>query len=395
MRRRGIEEELIALSTGTAETDDEEVLAARALFKELNDKYKEEIAPEAERVKAAGGLYILGTERHESRRIDNQLRGRSGRQGDPGESRFFISFEDDLIRLFGNPGAFAMLTRMGDEDTPLEARMLSNLIENAQKRIEADNFEHRKHVLNYDDVMNQQRKIIYNQRREVLDGVELKATLLRMIDDCIEDALASFLAAETPEEWNLDGLRTHFMGYLANEDSFRYDEAALASLSREQVREEIEAFAHARYEAQEALFTADAFREVERVILLKNVDSKWMDHIDMMDDLKGTVGLNAYAQRNPLVEYRIVGADMFDEMVADIRESTVRGVLTVQPTPKPVERVQVAKPLIEGFAGGKAPKEAKSATVVKNAKDSVGRNDPCPCGSGKKYKKCCGANQND
>ena len=395
MRRRGIEEELIALSTGTAETDDQEVLAARALFKELNDKYKEEIAPEAERVKAAGGLYILGTERHESRRIDNQLRGRSGRQGDPGESRFFISFEDDLIRLFGNPGAFAMLTRMGDEDTPLEARMLSNLIENAQKRIEADNFEHRKHVLNYDDVMNQQRKIIYNQRREVLDGVELKATLLRMIDDCIEDALASFLAAETPEEWNLDGLRTHFMGYLANEDSFRYDEAALASLSREQVREEIEAFAHARYEAQEALFTADAFREVERVILLKNVDSKWMDHIDMMDDLKGTVGLNAYAQRNPLVEYRIVGADMFDEMVADIRESTVRGVLTVQPTPKPVERVQVAKPLIEGFAGGKAPKEAKSATVVKNAKDNVGRNDPCPCGSGKKYKKCCGANQND
>ena len=286
-----------------------------------------------------------------------------------------------------------MLTRMGDEDTPLEARMLSNLIENAQKRIEADNFEHRKHVLNYDDVMNQQRKIIYNQRREVLDGVELKATIQRMIDDCIEDALASFLAAETPEEWNLDGLRTHFMGYLANEDSFRYDESALSSLSREQVREEIEAFANTRYEAQEALFTPDAFREVERVILLKNVDSKWMDHIDMMDDLKGTVGLNAYAQRNPLVEYRIVGADMFDEMVADIRESTVRGVLTVQPTPKPVERVQVAKPLIEGFAGGKAPKEAKSATVVKNAKDSVGRNDPCPCGSGKKYKKCCGANQ--
>ena len=393
MRRRGIDEELIALSTGTAETEDEAVLEARALFNQLNRKYKEEIEPEAERVRAAGGLYILGTERHESRRIDNQLRGRSGRQGDPGESRFFISLEDDLMRLFGNERVFAMLGRMNiDETMPIEAGILSNSIESAQKRIEGNNFERRKYVLNYDDVMNQQRKIIYAQRREVLDGADMKESILHMIDGCIDDALASFTAAESPLDFNLDGLRTHFLGYLTDENSFRYTESELASLTREAVRDELAASAARRYEAQEALFADIDFREVERVILLRNVDTKWMEHIDAMDDLKGTVGLNAYAQRNPLVEYRIVGADMFDEMIADIRENTVRSILTAVPTKKPIERVQVAKPLIEGFAGGKPPKEAASQTVVR--KNKVGRNDPCPCGSGKKYKKCCGANEN-
>ncbi len=393
MRRRGIDEELIALSTGTAETEDEAVLEARALFNELNRKYKEEIEPEAERVRAAGGLYILGTERHESRRIDNQLRGRSGRQGDPGESRFFISLEDDLMRLFGNERIFAMLGRMNiDETMPIEAGILSNSIESAQKRIEGNNFERRKYVLNYDDVMNQQRKIIYAQRREVLDGADMKESILHMIDGCIDDALASFTAAESPLDFNLDGLRTHFLGYLTDENSFRYTEKELATLTREAVRDELTANAARRYEAQEALFADIDFREVERVILLRNVDTKWMEHIDAMDDLKGTVGLNAYAQRNPLVEYRIVGADMFDEMIADIRENTVRSILTAVPTKKPIERVQVAKPLIEGFAGGKPPKEATSQTVVR--KNKVGRNDLCPCGSGKKYKKCCGANEN-
>ena len=394
MRRRGIEETVIAASTGTAPTDDEEILAARALFEELNAAYKKEIEPEAERVRKAGGLYILGTERHESRRIDNQLRGRSGRQGDPGESRFFLSLEDDLMRLFGSDRMRGLVTRMGiDENTPIQAGLLSGSIESAQKRIEGNNFERRKHVLSYDDVMNQQRKVIYEQRREVLNGGNMKDTVLHMIDGCIEDAIASFASGEDASLFNLDGLREHFKGYLTDDQSFVYSEEEKASLTAQDLADLLHARAAERYASQEALFGEETMREVERVILLRNVDTKWMDHIDGMDELKGTVGLNAYAQRNPLVEYRIIGADMFDEMVADIRESTVRGVLTAVPTQKPIQRVQVAKPLIEGFAGGKPPKERKTQTVVKS--DKVGRNDLCPCGSGKKYKKCCGANHSD
>ncbi len=389
MRRRGYEEDIIAASTGTAPTEDEEILAARQLFHQLNDNYKKDIEPEAERVRSVGGLYILGTERHESRRIDNQLRGRSGRQGDPGSSRFFLSLEDDVMRLFGSERIMGLITRMGvDENTPIQAGLLSNSIEGAQKRIESANFDRRKNVLTYDDVMNQQRQIIYDQRKQVLDGADLKETVLSMIDECINTAVTSFAAGDVPADWNLDGLRDHFMGYLTDENSFRYDEETLAGMTHEALQEQLHDRAMNRYAAQEELFGQD-MREVERIILLRSVDSRWMEHIDAMDELKGIVGLNAYAQRNPLVEYRIAGADMFDEMVAEIREGTVRGVLTAMPTPQPLQRVQVAKPLIEGFAGGKPPKEAASRTVVN--KNKVGRNDPCPCGSGKKYKKCCGA----
>ncbi len=390
LRRRGYDESLIAASTGTYPTEDADVLAVRALFAELNATYKKEIEPEADRVRAAGGLYILGTERHESRRIDNQLRGRSGRQGDPGQSRFFLSLEDDVMRLFGSERIMSMISRMGvDENTPIQAGLLSNAIEGAQKRIESANFERRKHVLTYDDVMNQQRKIIYDQRRQVLDGANLKDTILGMMNTSIDEAINSFATGETPSEWNLDGLRAHFYGYLTDANTLVYSDEELDNLSQDTLREELYNRGLARYESQEALFGEDVFREVERVILLRSVDTQWMEHIDAMEELKGTVGLNAYAQRNPIVEYRIAGADMFDEMIAEIREGTVRGVLTAAPTPKPIERVQVAKPLIEGFAGGKPPREATSRTVVR--KDKVGRNDPCPCGSGKKYKKCCGA----
>ncbi|MGN1047923.1 MAG: preprotein translocase subunit SecA [Eubacteriales bacterium] len=396
MRKQGFEEDMIAVATGTAEIDDENIKSARRVFRELYDKFKAEIEPEAKKVREAGGLYILGTERHESRRIDNQLRGRSGRQGDPGESHFFLSLEDDLMRLFGSERILNLVEGMKyPDDMPIDAKILSNSIESAQKRIEDMNFKRRKNVLTYDDVMNQQRNIIYKQRQAVLDGEDMSDTIKKMIKATIDETVASFTSAEVPDDWNFDALRSHYKGLLCTDDDFRYSRDDYNTLTKESISDTLYERAMKLYEKKEELFGKETFREVERAVLLRNVDSKWMDHIDAMDDLKDSIGLQAYANRDPVTEYRIAGADMFDEMVAEIREDTVRTILSIIPRPeKEIKRVEVAKPLIEGFAGGKPKAGTKKVgnTVVRKG-EKVGRNDPCPCGSGLKYKKCCGANK--
>ena len=393
MRRREIPEELIAVANGTSETDNEEILVARALFSELYTQFKKEIEPEANRVREAGGLFILGTERHESRRIDNQLRGRSGRQGDPGESRFFLSLEDDLMRLFGSDRLIGMVEKLGlDDEIPIDAKLLSGSIESAQKRIEDQNFKRRKYVLSYDDVMNQQRNLIYAQRRSVLDGEDISVTIRNMITSTITDTVHANTAGESAAEWDLDAIRTEYLGFLTTPEDFHYTEDELRRLTKDDVIELLCRRANERYEEREELFGADTYREIERAVLLQNVDMNWMEHIDAMDDLKGSVGMQSYAQRDPLNVYRMEGADMFDAMVADIRSKTVRMVLSVSPKAEPIRRVQVANPLVEGFEGGAKQSVKKSGNgAAKGAK--VGRNDPCPCGSGKKYKKCCGANE--
>ncbi len=391
MRKMGIPEDIIAESNGSAHTDDEQIIEARKTFSELYSRFKKEIAPEAEKVRQAGGLYILGTERHENRRIDNQLRGRSGRQGDPGESKFFISLEDDLMRLFGSEKIFGLVDALGlDDDTPIDARILSNQIESAQKRIEDQNFKRRKNVLTYDDVMNQQRNIIYGQRAQVLNGEDISATVKGMISSEIESVVRSATAGEDPSDWSLEAIRAHFLGYLCVSDDFNYSAEALAKLKQSEIIDTLTDRAFRIYADKETLFGADRFREVERAVLLESVDRAWMEHIDAMDDLKGSIGLQAYAQRDPVNEYRIQGAEMFDSMVEEIKENTVRKILSVVPRAQTIERVQIAKPLDTGEDGTTEPK--KKTVVRSTAK--VGRNDPCPCGSGKKYKNCCGANGN-
>ena len=391
MRKLGYEEEMIGNAVSFFVTEDQDILDARAKFSELKQKFAAEIRPEAERVCELGGLFILGTERHESRRIDNQLRGRSGRQGDPGESRFYLSLEDDLMRLFGSDRIIGLVERMGlDDDTPIDAKVLSGSIETAQKRIEDQNFTRRKNVLTYDDVMNQQRKVIYKQRNDVLDGLDLQPKIRAMIEQCISDNVTMRCASEDPSDWNLVELREYFRGYLLDEGELEYTEEELSELKSADIIDNLTEKALAIYDGKAELFgSEDIVRELERVVLLRNVDEKWMDHLDAMEELKGSIGLHAYAQRDPVAMYRIQGADMFDEMIADIRENTVRMILSAIPKPREeIKRVQVANPLIEGFAGGKAP--ARKAPAKKAEK--VGRNDPCPCGSGKKYKKCCGQN---
>ncbi|MBE6620665.1 MAG: preprotein translocase subunit SecA [Ruminococcaceae bacterium] len=393
MREMGIEEELIASSTGTAETDDERVVSTRAIFRELYEKYKAEIAPEAQKVREAGGLFILGTERHESRRIDNQLRGRSGRQGDPGESRFYLSLEDDLMRLFGSERILNMVSNMGlPDDMPIDARILSGAIESAQKRLEDQNFKRRKYVLSYDDIMNQQRNIIYSQRAEVLNGENITATIQRMIESTVEETVARYTSDEVGAEWDLEGLKMHYLGTLTTEDDFAYAPEDVKKLRRDDITDELVGRALDLYHSKEEIFGEEIFREVERAVLLQNVDRAWMEHIDAMDDLKGSIGLQSYANRDPVTEYRIQGFEMFDGMVGEIRENTVRILLSAVPRQK-VERVQVANPLTEGFEG--ANKAPRKIVLTQRTSTKVGRNDPCPCGSGKKYKKCCGASGAD
>ena len=394
MRKAGFEEGLIAMATSSAPSEDEAVNEARRTYHELYEKHRAEIAPEAERVRKAGGLYILGTERHESRRIDNQLRGRSGRQGDPGESRFYLSLEDDLMRLFGTDRVGIMCEKLGmPEDTPIDAKLLSGSIENAQKKIEDNNFQRRKNVLTYDDVMNQQRNIIYEQRGEVLHNDNVQEKITNMIRSSVEETFDFCFGVDTPEDWKFDEFRNHYLGVLTDKKNFNYTPEELANIDKESWREELVQRALEIYHSKDALFAAvpglkeDAMREVEKVILLQNVDKKWMEHLETMDELKEYIGLNSYAQRDPVAMYRIQGADIFDQMVDDIKEDTVRQILTVIPRPQATERVQVAKPTFEGLGGGK-PIVRKPVTVKK-----VGRNDPCPCGSGMKYKKCCGQNE--
>ena len=401
MRKQGFSDEMISYATGTAATDNEEIIEARRVFRELLEKYKAEIEPEAKKVREAGGLFILGTERHESRRIDNQLRGRSGRQGDPGESRFFISLEDDLMRLFGSERMLSVVDRLGlDDNTPIDAKILSNSIESAQKRIEESNFKRRKNVLTYDDVMNQQRTVIYKQRRSVLDGEDISETIRNMIESTIRDAVATVTQSENPSDWSFDTLRGQYAGYLCNDDDFRYSEDELKHLRSSDIADMLCERAEEIYASKEDLFGAEQLREIERAVLLRNVDTMWMEHIDAMDDLKSNIGFQAYAQRDPVTEYRIQGAEMFDAMVSDIRERTVRMILSIKPAQKEesVKRVQVAKPLTEGFENTNSPRKVirKASGPEPVRKDAApDRNAPCPCGSGKKYKKCCGAGGGD
>ncbi len=383
MRKLGYEEEMINAATAYFETGAEDILAARAHYSELLHKFKAEIAPKAEEVRNAGGLYIIGTERHESRRIDNQLRGRAGRQGDPGKTRFFISLEDDLMRLFGgNRIQGIMDTLKIDEDVPVDAKMLSGSIEGAQKKVEGRNFETRKSVLRFDDVMNQQREIIYGQRGKVLEGEDISESIANMRRESVEKTVDIYLANdETKEDWNLDGLRDYYLGWLLTDGDLRFTKEEFDKITKEDVTEILRGRMEEVYSKREEQFTPEIMRELERVALLRNVDLKWMDHIDAMSDLKQGIYLRSYAQHDPVVEYRIEGFDMFDQMIEAIREDTVKMLMTVRIKAAP-QREQVAVP-VESAGDGSV-----SATVVK--KNKVGRNDPCPCGSGKKYKHCCG-----
>jgi len=395
MRKEGYEEGMIALATGSSQSVTEEVMEARKYYRELYKKYEKEIQPEADKVREAGGLFVIGTERHESRRIDNQLRGRSGRQGDPGESRFFLSFEDDLMRLFGSDRIAGVVDRLGlEEDQPIDAKILSGSIESAQKKLEDQNFNRRKNVLAYDDVMNQQRSVIYKQRTEVLENGDLREKIVGMIHATIEDAVNNALHEEDMSAWDLSGLKNRYMGLLCNENDFK-DLEGDASAVKAEILSALDTRAMELYEKKEKdLFGEEQMREIERIILLQNVDKKWMDHLEAMDSVMESIGLQAYAQRNPISEYRILGADMFDEMVLNIRDDTVRMLLSVMPKPQvELKRVEVAKPVTAGFSGGGDKSIAKKPVVNKGTK--VGRNDPCPCGSGKKYKKCCGASASD
>jgi preprotein translocase subunit SecA len=391
MKKMGYDEEVIILAMGSSESVPQEVLDARVVYRELYQKFKVQIEPEAKKICQLGGLFVIGTERHESRRIDNQLRGRSGRQGDPGESRFFLSLEDDLMRLFGSERIIGLVERLGlPEDQPIEARILSNSIENAQKQLEGNNFQRRKTVLEYDDVMNQQRTIIYKQRQKVLDGGDLREDIINMINGSIDSAAARFLVGEDQTQWDIEGLKSKYFGLLCGPDDFNYSEEELRTLTPEDITEVLRDRAMKLYASKEELF-ADRMREIERVLLLKNVDTKWMEHLDAMDDLKDSVQLNAYAQRSPINEFRIIGAEMFDEMIESIRDDTIRMVLSVMPREREIKRVEVSRVTGEGFSGGQM--EKPKPKVVKKS-EKVGRNDPCPCGSGKKYKKCCGAAEN-
>lgn len=397
MRKDGYEEEIIGKAVGSLQDVPEEVLAAREVYKELYKKYQEQIKPEAEKVCEAGGLFVIGTERHESRRIDNQLRGRSGRQGDPGESRFFLSFEDDLMRLFVNERVVGIVDRLGlSEDEPIDAKIVSNSIENAQKHLEGENFNRRKNVLEYDDVMNQQRALVYSQRKEVLDGKDLREKIIEMIHSTIEESVNAFLAGDDISMWDIDSLRQKYLGLLCTEDDFELDESSPDD-QRQEIHKTLITRAERIYkEKEEVVFGPEQMREVERAVLLRNVDMKWMDHLEAMDSLMESVGLQAYAQRKPIAEYRLQGADLFDEMITMIRDDTVRMILTVMPRSKQTQRVEVARPVRSGFMCGSVSKPAAppKSTPIRSEK-KVGRNDPCPCGSGKKFKNCCGANTND
>ena len=387
MRKQGIDDELILEATGFAETDDENILNARKLYMELNEKFKKQIAPEAEEVKAAGGLFILGTERHESRRIDNQLRGRAGRQGDPGESCFFVSLEDDLMRLFGGERVQSIMETLNiDEDMPIETGLLTKTIESSQRKIEGRNYQIRKNVLDFDDVMSQQRMTIYSQRGKVLDGDDISSNIRSMITESIRENVDMFCQGDIADNWNITGLREHYAGVLTTADDLVYTGEEMNELKKSDITEMLTDRANAIYAAKEAEYGSETMREVERVILLKNVDTKWMDHIDAMDELKRGIYLRSMGQKDPVVEYRFEGFAMFDEMIASIREDTVRMILTIRLNQQrqPLQRVRVMQPVAEN-AGARTP-------VRKTAAQKVGRNDPCPCGSGKKYKKCCGAN---
>ena len=384
MKKMDFDDELIAEATGFADTDNEDILNARKTFRELEAEYKKQTSEEAEKVRDAGGLYIIGTERHESRRIDNQLRGRSGRQGDPGESRFFLSAEDDLLRLFAGDRFYNTLDAFKSiGDMPVEAKLFTSTIENAQKKVEGNNFAIRRNVLKYDDVMNKQREVIYGQRNQVLDGEDISALIQKMIVDTISESVDFYCPAKVnTDEWNTTGLLTKYAWLVKEED--------IDGLTKtEDIAEALLNKAQELYDARKEEYGEEAIKEIERVGLLRNVDMRWMDHIDAMDQLKRSMNLMGYGQKDPVIVFRDQGLDMFEEMTDGIREGTVDFVLQARiRKEEPVERKQTVKiTSTSGSDDGTVKKEPKKADK------KPGRNDPCPCGSGKKYKKCCGMNE--
>lgn len=387
LRKAGLSDELIAEATGFAETENEEILNARKLFSEAEAKYKAAIKPEADKVRAAGGLFILGTERHESRRIDNQLRGRAGRQGDPGETRFYLSLEDDIMRLFGSERVMGMMEKLGvDEDTPIEQKMLTNAIESAQKQVESKNFQQRKNVLEYDDVMNTQREVIYKQRRQVLDGEDMKASVENMIRTTIQNAIHGRMGEQ--KHMDAESFReamAPFRGVFLTSEELKLTDEELQKYTAEELCEMVETRAFDIYQKKEQALGAPLMRELERVMMLRVVDEYWMEHLDNMTELRQGIGLRAYGQNDPVVEYKREGYAMFEEMIAAIQEETVRRVfiVRVQTNAQTVERKRVAK--VTGTSGGDGT--VKQQPVVHKG-EKIGRNDPCPCGSGLKWKKC-------
>ena len=388
LRKQGLSDELIAESNSFAETENPEILAARAAYTEAYKRFKVETDKQAELVRQAGGLFIIGTERHESRRIDNQLRGRSGRQGDPGETRFYLSMQDDIMRLFGSERIMNMMETLGiDEDTPIDAKILSGAIENAQKTVEGRNFQSRKNVLEYDDVMNVQRKIIYEQRRQVLDGEDLQKNIQSMMRFYVDTYVASAFGEQPKlaDKQHFFEMMTHFEPIFFPSGTWLLSDEELAALTREQAEEKILSLMQRAYAKREEQFTSPVMREIERVVTLRVVDEFWMEHIDAMDDLRQGIRLRAYAQTDPVIEYKREGFDMFEAMNDAIKEEIVRRVFLVRiKTNEEIKRQRVAKVTGEGAGGDKT---VKRQPVVKKIK--VGPNDPCPCGSGKKYKKCC------
>ena len=392
LRRLGMDDDLIVDAGGTAPTDNPEIMEAREKYRELYQKFKAVTDAEAEKVKAAGGLFIIGTERHESRRIDNQLRGRAGRQGDPGNSRFYLSLEDDIMRLFGSERVMGMMNALGiDEDTPIEQNMLTNAIESAQRRVESKNFSIRKNVLQYDDVINKQRTIIYDQRKTVLDGNDIEKSIKKMVEDSIRLSVAATLGEEKyVQTEHLDALREKYRGIFLKDSDLRMtrDELSAVDYNAEDLCSDLLALAERAYSAREKELTPEIMRELERVVLLRNVDEHWMEHIDAMTELRHGIGLRAYGQQDPIIAYKNEGHDMFEEMINSIRENTVHMVFTMRLRgPSAPERKAVAK--ITGEHGG----DGSIKREPQRRGPKVGRNDPCPCGSGKKYKKCCGANE--
>ena len=390
MRRQKYSEEMIEAANSFYETDDESILKARKVYKELIEKFDKEIEEERQKVIDAGGLKIIGTERHESRRIDNQLRGRSGRQGDIGESRFYIGLDDDLMKIFGGDMITRVYNTLGaDENMPIQAKILSKTVENAQKKVEGKNFSIRKNVLQYDDVMNQQRELIYAQRREVLDGKDLKESILKMVNGVAEDLVSMYTNVLEGEDIDVQGLKLQIKEIFGLED--------IKALKAEELDEEalileLQEKALAKYEEKEQEVGETDFRELERIVMLKVVDEKWMDHIDAMDELKDGIGLRAYGQKDPVVQYRIEGSDMFDAMIADIRTDVVKIILNVHKSNdmRRKETVQITNASLENING--IDGDTTNHEPIRNEGPKVGRNDPCPCGSGKKYKNCHGKN---
>ena len=384
LRKLGYSEELISEATGFSETQDADILKARKEFTEFNEKFKAEIAPEAQKVREVGGLCIIGTERHESRRIDNQLRGRAGRQGDPGESHFYISLEDDLMRRFGGDRVFEIMERFNiDENIPIDMPIISSSIESAQRKVESVNFSIRKNVLEYDDVMNKQREIIYSQRNKVLDGDDIKESVRKMIHGTVEDTVLTYASAKlSPDEWDFDAMHKELDGWLTVSSDFRYSVEQLNKLEPEDILKNLIARADSLYDTKERKYGAELMREAERVILLNTVDSHWMDHIDAMDELRNGIGLRAYGQHDPVLEYRNEGYDMFNAMSDSIRTTTAKRLMSLQirEEQREMKRTKVAE---ESGTG------EKTNTTVRG-KGVVSKNALCPCGSGKKYKRCCG-----